>query len=224
MTMHRGTKDSDLTADEKSVVGTPGELVSEDLVASRPRSATTVISLRIDRQVLDELSRLAEEDGRTFSETARQALRTFVRARVAEEPYPLRGSGRHASARRMSENMQAAWTDEDLRSALGRYQAACRRAAMRENAWRSYVDYARRFLAWRTGDYTPRGTPAGKRPVPRASASTTDLRNQAAQYAQQVQSAGREQPTVDTYFRHAMFFIRWLEGEFQPGARLQGLR
>jgi hypothetical protein len=40
----------------------------------------------------------------------------------------------------------------------------------------------------------------------------------------QVQAAGREQPTVETYLRHAMFFIRWLEGAFQPGARLQGLR
>jgi hypothetical protein len=116
------------------------------------------------------------------------------------------------------------WNDEDLGDALERYELACRQAAMREKAWRSYVDYARRFLAWRTGDYQPRGEPAAQRPVPRNAVSTAALRQQATQYANRVQAAGREQPTVDTYFRHAMFFIRWLEGNFQPGARLHGLR
>ncbi len=95
---------------------------------------------------------------------------------------------------------------------------------MRDTAWRSYVDYARRFVAWRTGDYQPRGVDPGDRPVPRAAASTADLAHQAAAYAQQVQAAGRAQPTVDTYYRHAMFFIRWLAGDFQPGGRLRGLR
>jgi hypothetical protein len=86
------------------------------------------------------------------------------------------------------------------------------------------VDYARRFLAWRVGDYHPRGVGLGDRPVPRAAVSTADLRRQADQYAHLVEAAGREQPTVDTYLRHARFFIRWLDGEFQPGARLHGLR
>jgi hypothetical protein len=26
--------------------------------------------------------------------------------------------------------------------------------------------------------------------------------------------------TVDTYERHALFFVRWLSGEFVPGSRL----
>jgi len=223
MRMNDRNDRSDLTASEKEVVGQPGDLVSEDPVAPRPRSGTVMISLRIDRPVFDELGRLSESGGRTFSETARDALRTYVRAR-ATGAGPYRPAEAHrGSSRRVSEGAASTWSDEDLAAALGRYERACRQASMRQNAWRSYVDYARRFLAWRTGDYQPRGVNA-ERPVPRAAASTADLRDQAARYAEHVRDAGRAQPTVDTYFRHAMFFIRWLDGEFQPGARLQGLR
>jgi hypothetical protein len=224
MTMNDGKDRSDLTASEKEVVGQPGDLVSEDPVAPRPKSDTVMISLRIERPVFDELGRLSEAGGRTFSETARDALRTYVRARATSAVPCGPAEAHRGSSHGASERVASTWSDEDLAAALGRYERACRQASMRQNASRSYVDYARRFLAWRTGDYRPRGVIAGERPVPRAAASTGDLRDQAARYAEQVQDAGREQPTVDTYFRHAMFFIRWLEGEFQPGARLHGLR
>ena len=91
---------------------------------------------------------------------------------------------------------------------------------MKENAVRSYWDYARRFLAWRKGEYRPRDTDSSGRPVPAAAATTADLRTQAETYARTVEAAGRAQATVDTYRRHAMFFVRWLEGEFVPGSRL----
>jgi hypothetical protein len=125
---------------------------------------------------------------------------------------------------RVSESGQTSWDDAELQVELQRWEAACRRAQMREKAWRSYVDYARRFLDWRTGDYWPRGVPVGDRPVGREAASTSQLREQAQRYARQVEAAGRERSTVETYYRHAMFFIRWLEGDFEPGARLRGLR
>jgi len=214
----------DLTAAERKLVGTHGDLVSEDPVPRRGRSDTVMISVRVDRQVFDDLGRIAQQGGRTFSETAREALRTYVDARPVSTSYPLEEDGVTRAARKVSENTPAIWTDDDLREALERYEAVCRGAGMRDNAWRSYVDYARRFLAWRIGDYWPRGTSAGGRPVPRTAASTAELRRQAATYAQLVQDAGRERPTVDTYLRHAMFFIRWLEGDFRPGARLEGLR
>jgi hypothetical protein len=182
-----------------------------------------MISLRIDRPDFDELSQLAEGDGRTFSETAREALRSYVRGRRRDRSYPTAAPHREPT-RRASESAHSAWTEDDLRLALDRYETASRRAGMREKAWRSYVDYARRFLAWRTGEYQPRGTTTNDRPVPRSAVTTADLRKQADLYAQQVHAAGREQPTVDTYYRHAMFFIRWLEGGFEPGARLRGLR
>jgi hypothetical protein len=222
--MDRRNERSDLTAAEQKFVGAPGDLVSDDPVPPRARAGSVMISLRVDRQVFDDLSRIAQNGGRTLSETARDALRTYVDAHPADTLYPLGEHGMTRSVRKVSENSRATWADDDLRAALQRYEAACREAGMRDNAWQSYVDYARRFLAWRTGDYRPRGTSAGDRPVPRTAASTAELRRQADTYAQLVHDAGREQPTVDTYLRHAMFFIRWLEGEFQPGARLRGLR
>lgn len=113
------------------------------------------------------------------------------------------------------------WDDGELSARLARYEDACRDAGMRPNAIHSYWDYARRFLAWRVGEYRPRGTTSTGRPVPGGPATTEDLERQAAAYARAIQAAGREQATVDTYHRHAMFFIRWLRGDFQPGRRLR---
>ena len=222
MAMHRETERADLTADERELVGKPGDLISEDVVPPRPHASSVMVTLRIDRRTFDEISRMAEERGETFSTTARDALRAFVHGRDVDQSYP--EGGRSRVSRRVSENATRTWDDDELRAALKRYEGACRRADMRDKARRSYVDYARRFLAWREGDYWPRGTIAGDRPVPRTLVSTAGLRDQAKQYAMQVQAAGREQPTVDTYFRHAMFFVRWLDGQFEPGARLHGLR
>lgn len=113
------------------------------------------------------------------------------------------------------------WDDDELFELLARYEDACRDAGMRPNAIHSYWDYARRFLAWRVGEYRPRGTTSTGRPVPEAPATTEDLERQAAAYAGAIEAAGREQATVDTYHRHAMFFIRWLRSDFQPGRRLR---
>ena len=113
------------------------------------------------------------------------------------------------------------WTDDDLLAELDRYEAVARASGMTPNAIHSYWDYARRFLAWRVGAYRPRGAAATGRPVPSEPATGIDLEAQAAAYARAIEAAGRAQPTVDTYYRHAMFFIRWLRGAFEPGARLR---
>jgi hypothetical protein len=112
------------------------------------------------------------------------------------------------------------WSDEDLSKELARYEQVCIAAGMKPNAVHSYWDYARRFLQWRVGEYRPRGAASSGRAVPAAAVTTADLRNQADAYVGAVRAAGREQATIDTYERHAMFFIRWLEGEFEPGATL----
>lgn len=215
---------SELSAEEREVVGRPGDLVSEDPVPARTRSESVMVSVRIDRPVFDALSDIAERTGRTFSETARQALRDFVGLRVASHGGDYAERDNERRSRRASETAAVTWSDGDLVAELARYEATCRSAGMRETAWRSYVDYARRFLAWRTGDYLPRGVAGHDRPVRRGAASTIELRQQAGQYARAVQDAGREAPTVETYLRHAQFFIRWLEGDFEPGRRLRGLR
>jgi predicted nucleic acid-binding protein len=117
--------------------------------------------------------------------------------------------------------MRGSWDDGDLSAALARYEDACRDAGMRPNAIHSYWDYARRFLAWRVGEYQPRGTTTTGPPVPGGPVTTEELERQAASYATAIEAAGREQATIDTYHRHAMLFIRWLRGDFQPGRRLR---
>ena len=114
------------------------------------------------------------------------------------------------------------WTNEELSHALARYEQLCRSNGMTDKATFSYWDYARRFLAWRVGDYRPTGA-TGPGPTPRrGSATVIDLTNDAKEYASDVEAAGKAQDTIDTYFRHAMFFVRWLDGRFVPGARLKG--
>lgn len=130
------------------------------------------------------------------------------RRRVSEERVPLGTAG--------------LWDDEVLSLALARYEQACREAGMRPNAVHSYWDYARRFLDWRSGAYRPRGVAGGDRPVPATPVSAPALERQAAEFARAIESAGREQATVETYGRHALYFVRWLRGEFKPGGRLKG--
>jgi hypothetical protein len=91
---------------------------------------------------------------------------------------------------------------------------------MRPNAVASYVDYARRFLRWRVGDYRPRDASGPTRTPPPGPVATTELAIDARAYADDVAAAGRHEATIDTYFRHAMFFVRWLTGDFEPGGRL----
>lgn len=142
---------------------------------------------------------------------------TYGRVRV-ENPFGPRRVTREAPAPYDPDG--DAWTDETLRLALGRYEAACRQAGMRPNAVHAYWDYARRFLDWRYGNYRPRGTGSVGRPVPTGAVTATELAAQARTYAQVIEYAGRERSTVETYHRHAMFFVRWLTGDFKPGARL----
>jgi len=113
------------------------------------------------------------------------------------------------------------WDDAALLDELSRYEQACRESGMRPNAVHSYWDYARRFLDWRLGSYRPRGTSGRGRPVPAGAVTVDELKRQAQSYAGQVEAAGRAQASIDTYYRHAMFFIRWLQGEFEPGRRLR---
>ena len=116
------------------------------------------------------------------------------------------------------------WTSDELFQMLGRYEQECIAAGMRPNAVHSYWDYARRFLDWRTGEYRPRGATGPKRTAPVSAVSVSDLTEDAKAYARDVEAAGRNQQTIDTYYRHAMFFVRWLGGDFKPGARLTGAR
>lgn len=143
---------------------------------------------------------------------------TYGRVRV-DNPFAARH--RASETRPALEPGGSRWDDRALAAELARYELACVEARMRRNAVHSYWDYARRFLAWRTGDYRPRGVAGDHRPVPDAPVTADELEEQANAYAQAVEAAGREQATTDTYHRHAMFFVRWLRREFRPGDRLK---
>jgi predicted nucleic acid-binding protein len=134
---------------------------------------------------------------------------------------PLRERPRASEAPASYEPREHTWTDEELVLALARYEEACREAGMRPNAIHSYWDYARRFLDWRIGAYRPRGVTGDGRPVPTGPVAAAELESQARTYAGVIERAGRERPTVETYHRHAMFFVRWLSGDFTPGGRLR---
>ena len=138
---------------------------------------------------------------------------------LVENPFM---TGRRASERSSRyDPRRHAWDDADLDDELARYQEAATAAGMRPNAVHSYWDYARRFLAWRSGEYHPRGAAHQGRPVPHSPATAAELALQADAYAVSIEQAGREPATIDTYHRHAMYFVRWLGGQFRPGDRLR---
>jgi len=158
-----------------------------------------------DRLLSEDLA-----DGATYGDV--QVVNPFVERRRVSETRPV------------LERSGGPWDDAALAAELDRYEGACRAAGMRPNAVHSYWDYARRFLEWRAGRYRPRGAVGEGRPVPSGPTSIDDLERQAGTYAAVVAGAGRRPATVDTYGRHALFFVRWLRGEFRPGGRLGALR
>jgi len=147
---------------------------------------------------------------------------TYGHVRV-EDPFrpPRRMSERANHTYGDQETTVQRWGDDELLAELGRYEQEATAARMKPNAVHSYWDYARRFLDWRTGDYVPRGVPRSGRPVPPTRASAEELADQAGIYEGFLQKAGLSQSAIDTYYRHAMFFVRWLRGEFRPGGRLR---
>lgn len=45
------------------------------------------------------------------------------------------------------------------------------------------------------------------------------VRRALAEYENEVHGSGLSAQTKETYCRHAGTFVRWLEGDFQPGQR-----
>lgn len=119
------------------------------------------------------------------------------------------------------EGLRLSWTNDELFERLARYEEVGRSNGMRPKAIHSYWDYAQRFLKWRIGLYRPTGA-QGPGPVRRTGhASVADLTTDMKEYAADVEAAGKAQDTIDTYYRHANFFVRWLDGKFVPGATLK---
>ena len=69
---------TDLTSEERALVGRAGDLIDEEPVTARPKSSTVMFSLRVDRNTFEALSDIAEDRGRRFSDVARDALHAYV--------------------------------------------------------------------------------------------------------------------------------------------------
>jgi hypothetical protein len=109
------------------------------------------------------------------------------------------------------------WADADLLIALNRYQDELSRAPLSPITVQSYVDYGRRFLRWRSGDYLPRGMPRpAQRPVSVGKRDLADLRRELRQYEAVLDGAGLQPGATRTYVSDAAQFVRWLGGEYAP--------
>jgi hypothetical protein len=124
----------------------------------------------------------------------------------------------------VSSGSSPVWTNSELVEALGRYERECENAGLRPLSVQSYVDYSRRFLRWRMGDYRPRDAVGPSRTPSHSSATVTDLKADLNAYEIELSSAHLQPRAIQTYLVHADQFVRWLEGRFVPGANLGGFR
>lgn len=113
-----------------------------------------------------------------------------------------------------------AWTNDQLFEALNRYEQECEDAGLRPNSVHSYVDYSRRFLRWRVGDYRPRNACGPSRGPSASVATTADLTADLKAYELELRSARLQPQAVHTYLIHSDQFVRWLDGRFEPGVNL----
>jgi hypothetical protein len=115
------------------------------------------------------------------------------------------------------------WSDSDLLAALDRYQKQLSNGPYSPVTVRSYIDYARRFLSWRTGDYAPRGMPTpSRRPVPFGRRNLAGLRDDLRRYETVLTGARRQPGAVRTYIDNASRFVNWLDNKYAPAGSVTG--
>jgi len=114
------------------------------------------------------------------------------------------------------------WSDSDLLAALDPYQEQLSHGPYSTITIRSYFDYARRFLNWRTGAYAPRGMPMpSQRPVPSGRRDLPGLISDLDQYEAVLAAARRQPGAIRTYIDNASRFVDWLQGRYVPKASIQ---
>lgn len=132
-----------------------------------------------------------------------------------------RSFGRIGERRHASGEAAMTWTSDELLEALRRYERECETAGLRPISVNSYVEYARRFLRWRVGDYRPRDASGPARRPSRGPATTEDLMADIDAYEVELRAGSLQPNAVHTYVIHSLQFIRWLDGDFVPGSRLE---
>ena len=112
------------------------------------------------------------------------------------------------------------WSDEDLERELSRYEHDARGRGLTPSSVHSYVDYARRFLRWRSGTYVPRGIPLPNQRVGAIVAEAMELGRDVDRYERALVAAGLRPRAIATYVGEAARFVRWIR---RDPARPSGL-
>jgi hypothetical protein len=154
---------------------------------------------------------------------APQRVETTERDSKASSFAAAEGLGSSGQAETVEPNStRSDWTNDELLAELHRYERECQGAGLLPNSVHSYVDYARRFLRWRIGDYRPRDA-TGPAHVPnRGRASINELETDLIAYQSELERARLQPMAVMTYMMHSRQFVRWLDGRFEPGVNLRG--
>ena len=109
------------------------------------------------------------------------------------------------------------WNQHELREALTAYERALLEAGLQPITIHSYVDYSRRFLRWRLGDFAPRGThPSALPQAHTRRVNAQELEADLLTYESVLQSAGLQPMAVHTYVDQARRFVAWLDGTYRP--------
>lgn len=165
--------------------------------------------------------------GPVVSEPADTAAEIMGGLRILKEdpsglrPINGRSLGRTGGRRHASAEAPMTWTSDELFEALKRYERECEAAGLRPISVNSYVEYSRRFLRWRVGDYRPRDASGPARRPSRGPATTEDLMVDVDAYERELRAGSLQPNAVHTYVIHSLQFIRWLDGDFVPGGRLE---
>ena len=193
------------------------------------RSGRGITQVELAARLGKSQGNVSELEGRT--DVYLSSLREYVEAlggrlevtAVFDDDRHVVSAGRGSSVREVATAYRAsgsAWTSDDLFGELARYEDECEAAGLKPTSVFSYVDYGRRFLRWRIGDYRPRqATGPGRRPT-RGPATIAELMADLDAYETDLRGAGLRPQAVHTYLIHASQFIRWLDGDFEPGSRL----
>ncbi|MBA3778833.1 MAG: hypothetical protein H0X16_05980 [Chloroflexi bacterium] len=108
------------------------------------------------------------------------------------------------------------WSIAELDQELQRFHQDLQAAKLEPVAIFTYVDRARRFLRWRAQASSEQTT------APQSS-SPDDLAIDLKRYQTSLEDLGRKRLTVISYIDGASRFLRWLVGDYEPGARRTNL-
>jgi hypothetical protein len=125
--------------------------------------------------------------------------------------------GRDADKTERDAEMQ--WTNDELTSALGKYEEELVEAGLQPVSVDSFVGYSRRFLRWRVGDYRPRSAVGPGRQPTRGPVDVNGLDADLIAYELELRTARLQPLAVQTYVDQAARFIRWLDGLYTPRNR-----